>query len=91
MHKNLCDCGYNFGTMETFEAHRVGEFGNGRRCLTALEMEKRGWELSHPLLSFSCEGKSCKKAFPTWMKPFSEKRLLSFETLKNARTKGADF
>lgn len=55
---NLCaTCGEDFGSVELFDRHRVGDFGPGdyhgaledwaselgRRCLTVAEMESKGW------------------------------------------------
>ena len=43
-------CGKLFGGLTGFDAHRVGAFTNehpdyGRRCLTAEELQYRGYEL----------------------------------------------
>jgi hypothetical protein len=88
--KNLCSgCGMNYATMESFEKHRVGEFGKDRRCLTSAEMEAKGWEYSEPLVTFTVEGVSSQKATPTWACPVSEKRQETLrkgqETMKRQR------
>jgi hypothetical protein len=36
-------CGELFGVVSTFDRHRVGNYSNGRRCLTRSEMLARGW------------------------------------------------
>lgn len=77
-HKNICSgCSFNFGTMETFEKHRVFDVQddwNTRRCLTASEMQAKGWEYSEPLLTFHSDGKPYKKAALTWTLPIALSR-----------------
>lgn len=36
-------CGDYFANPRAFDRHRVGEFGDCRRCLTIEEMNARGW------------------------------------------------
>jgi hypothetical protein len=36
-------CGDYFGNVVGFDRHRVGDFGAGRRCLTAGELVSRRW------------------------------------------------
>lgn len=46
---NRCQCtacGHYFNRVSTFDKHRVGEFGKDRRCLSAGEMEAKGWRLN---------------------------------------------
>ncbi len=77
-HKNLCSgCGYNFGTLETFEKHRifdVPEDWDTRRCMTVEEMHAAGWEYSEPLMTFYTNGRPYKKATPTWTLPIALSR-----------------
>jgi hypothetical protein len=45
------ECGQHFNRTSTFTAHRIGAFGTvrnpgDRRCLTAEEMQARGWRLN---------------------------------------------
>ncbi len=82
-HKNLCSgCGFNFGTMETFEKHRIGQFGKDRRCMTADEMRAKGWEYSEPLLTYYNEGKPYQKATPTWTLPAEQSRVKSLYRIR---------
>jgi hypothetical protein len=37
------ECGDYFGNVVGFDRHRVGDYGAGRRCLTAKELGCRGW------------------------------------------------
>jgi hypothetical protein len=47
---NRCQCsacGAFFNSQSTFDRHRVGswgDYGRWRRCLTAAQMETRGWQ-----------------------------------------------
>lgn len=81
MSKNLCSgCSLNFGTMETFEAHRIGKFGVDRRCMSIAEMKLKGWEYSEPLLTFFNDGQRFKRATPTWTDTVAqERKKRSFE------------
>lgn len=36
-------CGEHFNSVSVFDAHRVGSYDIGRRCLTVSEMLCRGW------------------------------------------------
>jgi hypothetical protein len=84
MHKNICSgCKYNFGTLESFEKHRTGEFGVDRRCMTPREMEEWGWEFSTPLVTFYREGVSYQKETATWVCPVSESRQKSLDQLRS--------
>jgi hypothetical protein len=43
---NLCrTCGFDFASVEAFDAHRVGAPARGRRCLPAGELRAKGWSL----------------------------------------------
>jgi hypothetical protein len=44
---NRCQCtacGEYFNRVSTFDRHRVGSYEDGRRCLSAPEMEDKGWK-----------------------------------------------
>jgi len=44
---NRCQCptcGDYFTSTRAFDRHRIGQFGNDRRCLTADEMDAAGFE-----------------------------------------------
>jgi hypothetical protein len=36
-------CGLLFTSTCSFDKHRVGRYGAGRRCLTAAELTAKGW------------------------------------------------
>lgn len=36
-------CGLSFKSTAAFDAHRAGPFPDGRRCLTADELQRRGY------------------------------------------------
>ncbi|MGH8110458.1 MAG: hypothetical protein ACREPL_00735 [Rhodanobacteraceae bacterium] len=36
-------CGECFNGLAGFDAHRIGPYGDDRRCLTVAEMQARGW------------------------------------------------
>lgn len=84
MNKNLCSgCGFNFGTMETFEAHRIGKFGVDRRCMSINEMKLKGWEYSEPQVLFFVEGNRQKRVTPTWTKPVDQQEQQRRATLRS--------
>lgn len=39
-------CGKFFSRSSVFDKHRTGEYGGGRRCMTAAEMEEKGMRLT---------------------------------------------
>jgi hypothetical protein len=94
MHRNLCSgCGYNYSTMESFEARHVGEFGCAstkigqslRRCLTINEMHERGWIYSEPLITFYDDEKPYQKTTPTWTMPIEQSRAKNLYENKGAK------
>lgn len=85
-HKNGCSgCNLNFATMDSFTHHRVGRFGEDRRCLSAQEMAARGWKSSSPLVTFYRDGKPYRLPTPTWEKPISEKKQAFYANNKSQR------
>jgi hypothetical protein len=44
--EHCTDCHRTFSGPTTGDAHRVGKFPDGRRCLTEKEMQAKGWHLA---------------------------------------------
>lgn len=42
MHNFCTECGEDFGSVEAFDKHRVGEWSTGRECISLNEFSKFG-------------------------------------------------
>jgi hypothetical protein len=64
---NLCAaCGQDFGSLRSFDAHRVGSYATGRRCLSPEELPQHGFTVNgYGRWSLASEADRARRRFST--------------------------